>query len=756
MSASSCAPVPAQSKLDEILNSGINHKIENDPLEVWDKGVFINELLKQGIALSTDENGSLDGELVANKGLEKGSYQGTRLALTEIYSILEEAAVSHFDSRGFEPIFPTQRDLAVKKSIYQWSDGTDGYPPHLKVQDNDEDNLPGDERQNLPWKPGSEKVGVIFNLQETEFVQRIAQAVSFIIPKTIEHEGNPYQGPTIADVEKYNKDNLPNPETASKNGVFSNQDSEKKARQSKNADIMKGRNIGEHDDWYSDARFAQQHLSGVNPSTIETAPADKVEAYVVEAKKQGLEQVKKLLEDGQDLLIQDYSYFRKATGIKDDQIFQNRILEIDDKQKPTGKSVSRYAAASIVVFQLHQDGRLHPIAITLDYRGSLDKSITIFNRRLTPDDKGDIDEKHDWPWRYAKTVAQTADWARHEIATHLVDTHMIEEAIIVATNRTIPEGELLYEILSPHWFRTLALNAAARKLLVPGVIARIAGFGPSSPSPPGSKIHAYDIVDWSYKNFNFQDKYIPNDLKKRGFDLEGETGDKYRNYPYATDMYLLWGIIRDFVKSVLETQYTSDEVVQNDPYIGSWCEEIQTKGQIPSFPTITTVDQLVDAVTMCIHTASPQHTAVNYLQDYYYSFVPSKPPALCTPLPQDLKTLETYTEKHLTEALPIGTGDVKWKDWLLAAQLPELLSFKVEDRYNLITYAKSLYNVNKERTIKENKRFNAVGIRDAAAVLYSRLKDAGLAFEYVSAIQTEGSIEYPVLQPEVTAISILI
>lgn len=60
-------------------------------MQVWDKGVFINELLKQGIALSTNENGTIDGGLVADKGLQKGSYMGTRLALTEIYSILEDA-----------------------------------------------------------------------------------------------------------------------------------------------------------------------------------------------------------------------------------------------------------------------------------------------------------------------------------------------------------------------------------------------------------------------------------------------------------------------------------------------------------------------------------------------------------------------------------------------------------------------------------------------------------------------------------------
>lgn len=91
MSAVASHVVPPRSKLDSILSSGLEHNIDHDPLEVWDKGVFLNELLKQGIALSTNENGTLDGELVADEGLKKGSYKGTRLALTEIYSILEDA-----------------------------------------------------------------------------------------------------------------------------------------------------------------------------------------------------------------------------------------------------------------------------------------------------------------------------------------------------------------------------------------------------------------------------------------------------------------------------------------------------------------------------------------------------------------------------------------------------------------------------------------------------------------------------------------
>ncbi|KAF2626469.1 lipoxygenase 1 [Macroventuria anomochaeta] len=707
-------PLP---RLGDILRRDITYDVEEDDMTVWDKGIFINELLKQGIVLKTSDPGTVDGSLAATRGLRQGTYKGTRLALTEIYSLVEEAAVSHFDTQGFEPIIPKKRDLPQKKDIYKWSKPSeDGYPPHLNTVPPEQDN-------------GAPGVGNIFDTKKLGFVSLIAKAMSFIIPDDVIKTGTPFEGPTLADCEKYNREHP-----------------------SQKTDIMNGENVGNKADWYSDACFAQQHLSGVNPSTIEKASIEKVEAYIAEAGRQGLDGMKKILSEGKDLLIQDYSYFREATGLNDEEEFRNVVPELVDG-KPTGNTALRFACAPVVIFQLHCDGRLHPLAITIDHKGSLSKSITIFNRRLAPNDKSDVDEKDDWAWRYAKTCAQTADWARHEVATHLVDTHMVEEAIIVATNRTIPENHILYETLSPHWFRTLALNKAARDVLVPAVIARLAGFGPSI-DPKTSRVMA--LVNYSYKHFNFQDKYIPNDLKKRGFDVEALTTEKYRNYPYATDMYLLWGVIHDFVKSILGTKYKSDSDVQKDQYIPVWCKEIQTMGQIPTFPTITTVDQLVDAVTMCIHTASPQHTAVNYLQDYYYSFVPAKPPALCLPLPKDLTTLQKYTEADLTAALPIGSGSLKWKDWLLAAQLPELLSFKVDNRYNLITYAKSLYNVNKSRTDDENKEWGSRTIKEAAALFYSRLKELDGVFTHVSDRQTEGTVEYKVLQPEVTAVSILI
>ncbi|KAI1759214.1 lipoxygenase [Hypoxylon sp. FL1150] len=175
---------------------------------------------------------------------------------------------------------------------------------------------------------------------------------------------------------------------------------------------------------------------------------------------------------------------------------------------------------------------------------------------------------------------------------------------------------------------------------------------------------AMKLVDWSHKKFHFQGKHVLRDLKNRGFDLKQEAKDKYCNHKYVSNTLLLWNVIRSFVKSMFETKYKYDEQVKANSCISDRCLEIPEKGQIPTFTTITTLDQLIDAVTMCIHTASPQHTAVNYLQDYYYSFILAKPAALCTPIPTDLKALRAFTEEDLTAAFLIGTDpeNSKWKD----------------------------------------------------------------------------------------------
>lgn len=73
---------------------------------------------------------------------------------------------------------------------------------------------------------------------------------------------------------------------------------------------------------------------------------------------------------------------------------------------------------------------------------------------------------------------------------------------------------------------------------------------------------------------------------------------------------------------------------------------------------------------MCIYIASSQHTAVNYLQEYYQPFVVNKPPPLCQPPPKTLAELQNFKEKDVIAALPVDRP----VEWLLAVQIPTLLT----------------------------------------------------------------------------------
>ena len=84
---------------------------------------------------------------------------------------------------------------------------------------------------------------------------------------------------------------------------------------------------------------------------------------------------------------------------------------------------------------------------------------------------------------------------------------MAEEATIVSANRQLPPEHPVFRILRPHWQKTLALNGAARITLVPKVILNIVGF---------DKDQATSFIRDEYSSFDFENSYVPKDLRRRG------------------------------------------------------------------------------------------------------------------------------------------------------------------------------------------------------------------------------------------------
>ena len=392
------------------------------------------------------------------------------------------------------------------------------------------------------------------------------------------------------------------------------------------------------------------------------------------------------------------------------------------------------------MFQLHDNRNLHPLAIAIDYRASIKDSVVIFNQRLSPSDPTPGES---WPWRYAKTCAQSSDWTVHEMTVHLTNTRLIQEAIIVASHRCIPFDNVIYQLLQPHWFRTLSRNAALRETLVPQIVLDLVAY---------TQDQAFNFIQHAYHNFDFQGKYVPRDLHRCGFRPEDLDGPRFRNCAYARNINLMWGTIRKFVSSMIALQYKSDAQVAGDQRIKEWCRETKADdgGQIRTFPTITTFKQLVDAVTVCIHIASPQHSAVNYLQSFYQAFVINKPPCLFQPLPTTLEDVLAVDEQLLVKSLPIGHR----RYWLLAAHILWLLSFRPAEDNNLINYAASLWNLYKKKGNKEK----GPQITEIAKTFCEDLRGLIVAFEAQSKRmgQKERMIPYRVLDPRGTAASALI
>ncbi|KAK8076876.1 hypothetical protein PG996_003046 [Apiospora saccharicola] len=637
------------------------------------------------------------------------------------------------DTVNFEPTVPSPLTPDKKKMFFVFTDpASDGFPPHLNLGANQPANKDTAKEQGS----GLDKGDIFSKLR----LAQLTTLLPAVIPDTFLGKaqakvgqaaawtaygsmGRPDEGTTLAEVEEYN-----------------NQQSSKWFYQK---DIFDLPNIGNLKDWYSDARFAQQFFTGTNPTTIKQA-GEWTQIFIDAATDPRDGRMRDMIsqraaQSPESLYVQDYSYFRKAAGTED---FRCAFEETYEEGGQTKKRTAyRYALASVCLFNLTDRGALEPLAIIIDWRGSAKESVFIYNSELNVDE-----QKGDWAWRYAKTCVQASDWIQHNVTVHLCRTHLVEEAVIVAANRTLPQEHDVYQLLYPHWLKTLSLNAAARSVLIPFVVAPLMGL-------PDTNV--YQFLRWEYDNYDFQGSYIPKDLETRGFPTDRLNDLKYHNYAWARCIHSMWYKIRNYVEEMLRLKYTSadpDAEVRADDCVQAWSREMRAPvseqgANLRSFPELTSFGALVDCVTMCIHIASPQHTSVNYLQNYYQAFVVNKPPSLYRAPPTSREQLLAYTERDLVAALPMNRPH----EWLLASHIPYLLSFKPGDKESLIIYAASKYHVYKCKTSEKERK-----IKEAAARFYEMLARSESEFKYYGESTDDQTITYDVLSPSWNAVSILI
>jgi len=191
------------------------------------------------------------------------------------------------------------------------------------------------------------------------------------------------------------------------------------------------------------------------------------------------------------------------------------------------------------------------------------------------------------------------------------------------------EDHIIGRLLKPHMTGTIFINFAARHDLV---------------KPKNSQVEkmfsvgrngALTMISELMSKPNFWESMIfPKMMEKRGF--PEDKSDKLENFFYRDDGYKLWNALHNYTNGVVESQYSSDEEVQNDEHLKEFFASLadEGKGNIPGFPEKPeSRRQLAETLTAIIFTGSVQHQAVNSPQ-FTYSYQPHRPVLLKKWMPE--------------------------------------------------------------------------------------------------------------------------
>ncbi|UVO54572.1 lipoxygenase family protein [Sphingomonas sp. SUN039] len=217
-----------------------------------------------------------------------------------------------------------------------------------------------------------------------------------------------------------------------------------------------------------------------------------------------------------------------------------------------------------------------------------------------------------WGWEMAKLIVQIADGNYHELVAHLGRTHLVVEAVAMATHRHLATVHPIWALLVPHFEGTLFINeAAATSLIAPdGPIDHI--FAGTIQSTQGLAVAAR-------LTFDFTAKMLPHDLATRGVG----PGSALTDFPYRDDALLVWEAIHDWAHGYVDLYYVSDADVTGDTELAAWATCLATEAKLSGFGPIASRAGLVDACTMILFTASAQHAAVNFPQKDVMAFAPA-------------------------------------------------------------------------------------------------------------------------------------
>uniref|UniRef100_A0A8C8VQ81 Arachidonate lipoxygenase 3 n=1 Tax=Pelusios castaneus TaxID=367368 RepID=A0A8C8VQ81_9SAUR len=363
--------------------------------------------------------------------------------------------------------------------------------------------------------------------------------------------------------------------------------------------------------WREDTFFGYQFLNGIHPMVIRRCTELPCNFPVTPEMVAGCLGKGTTLQDELEkgnIFIADY-----------------KILEDIPATKING--YQQYIAAPLCLLYLQPSGEIIPVAIQLTQCPGPDSPIFV------PSDS-------EWEWTLAKTWVRNADFLFHEAVNHLLLTHLINEAFMLATLRHLPLCHPLFKLLMPHTRYTLHINILARSVLL-----RRGGSGTDGTT----ELMAKGMACLTYASL-----CLPEDIQERGV-------ESIPNYYYRDDGLKIWSAIERFVSGIVKHYYHSDAHVQADCELQAWADEIFCEGFLGNlasgFPSsLQSIPELVKYLTMWIYCCSARHAALNNGQYDLGAWMPNLPSSMRNPPPMAKGT--TSLESYLDTIPEVNTTSV--------------------------------------------------------------------------------------------------
>ncbi|CAH9145141.1 unnamed protein product [Cuscuta epithymum] len=439
--------------------------------------------------------------------------------------------------------------------------------------------------------------------------------------------------------------------------------------------------------WRSDEEFGRQMLAGTNPVTIsrlqDFPPKSKLDPRVYG------DQTSKINNEHIQKSLGGYSV---EEAIKNERLF---IVDYHDTFMPYLRRINatnNKAYASRTLLFLKTDGTLKPVAIELSLPHPLGDKFGADSKVYTPSEHG-VDYGL---WQLAKAYATMNDAGFHQVVSHWLKTHAVIEPFVIATNRQLSVLHPIYKLLHPHFHDTMAINALSREILL-----NAGGLFEKTLFPDK---YSFEISSMVYRDWDFTKNALPTDLVERGVAIEDSCSPHgvrllIEDYPYAVDGLEVWSSIKTWVDEYCKLYYKSDDMIQKDVELQSWWKEIREKGHgdlkdMPWWPKMKTIQELIDSCTIIIWIASALHAAINFGQYSYGGYIPNHPPItqrfMPTPGTDDYKELETNPDKVFLKTItpPFRA--------LLGMSLVEILSRHTSDEVYLGQRESSEWTSDKE------------------------------------------------------------